>query len=141
MLGDFTWHGRDDEAILSDRLKHVLEPLLDDHSLREIAQTQIFETPGVNEGKPLWELADLPVARLDLETSGVSIIAECEECGWRTFDIDGKTSLVVDADTWRNWNFFSVAEFQMMFVTAPVIECLNLYNATNFRVRRSATIK
>jgi hypothetical protein len=139
-LGDFTWHGRDDEAIISNRLRCVLNPFLQRYTLRETQSELNFEVPNINSGEPIWELTDLPVAHVDLTATGAELISVCPECGDRIFNFTGEMKLVINRESWDQWDLFSVDEFQMMFVTEAVFDCLQQFGATNFRVRRAAVL-
>ncbi|MBL8810928.1 MAG: hypothetical protein JNM43_12180 [Planctomycetaceae bacterium] len=139
-LGDFTWHGRSDEALISDRLKTELQKFLEGYPLKEVPYENRFELPSVNAGQPIWELTDLPFAQIDLAKTGAELIKVCPECGNRTFNFNAEMNLVVSRKSWDNWHFFSVREFEMMFVTEPVLRCLQEFGATNFQIRRTATL-
>jgi len=139
-LGDFIWHSSDDCTLLSDRLKQVMQPYLNGVTVREVSYENNFEIPNHNSGRPLWEVSDLPVASVDIEATGACLVKECPDCGDKTYNFNGEMLLAVDRKSWKNWDFFTLREFRLFFVTERVLGCIQHANATNYELWREAVI-
>jgi len=147
-IGDFVWPGMDDEIVVTDAVRTVLEGQFQEFQFEPLL---MWQDPKIKrpqritkhtkarvwlpyEGPTLWDLQVISWCHLDLESSGEKLDKECSTC--RTKFYKGppfdKRHLVVDPTSWKGADVFHIYEYpRWLFCTERVKTVIEQSEFTN----------
>lgn len=147
-IGDFTWFGSDTDALVSDRVRRIIE--------RAGAASACFSTVKMHDatspnekrphvtlpytGSPLWDFRVNSWCSLDLQKTGASIHSVCSSCGFVTYEFPPQGDLVINPETWDGSPVFTIREFKMLFFANSLITEFKSVGINNFVVGRAAVV-
>ena len=147
-IGDFTWIGSAVDALVSDRVRKIIENAGGCSAFFSTIEMRDATTPDEKRphvtlpytGPPLWDLRVNSWCNLDLEETGVSVRSVCSSCGFVTYKFPPEGDLVVDPTTWDGSPVFIIREFRMIFFVDRLLTEFKNMEINNFIVGRAAVV-
>jgi hypothetical protein len=147
-IGDFIWPALDNELVVTQKVKDVLQEQFPEV---EFVSVEFWQNPKVKQpfrttkrtkpriwlpymGQKLWSVTPTKWCRLDQHKSNVKTKTICPFCGKEIFDVPNLTDnhLVLDTTTWDGENIFHIHEYpRKIFCTNIVKDTVEHFGFTN----------
>lgn len=147
-IGDFTWIGSAVDALVSDRVRKIIEHAGGCSAFFSTIEMRDATNPNEKRphvtmpyvGSPLWDLRVNSWCSLDLEKTGASVSSVCPSCGLVAYEFPPEGDLVVDPTTWDGSPVFIIREFKMMFFADCLLAEFKSVGINNFILGRGACV-